>query len=95
MNDLIIKHTVLNELDLPITVTYARLGKLILKIPYTEIYKAPVVAIVERLYLLAVPNNSIVYDAEKEKNSLNEAKKNEILKIEKAKLDQEEKGTFF
>lgn len=68
---------------------------MILKIPYTEIYKAPVVAIIERLYILAVPNNSVVFDAIKEEKQRLESKRTEILKIEQAKLAQGDKCNFY
>ncbi|KHJ44017.1 hypothetical protein D918_05710 [Trichuris suis] len=59
--------------------------KLSLKIPWKNLYTEAVVAEVQGLYVLAVPNAGIKYNAEKEENTMVEAKKAELRRIEAAK----------
>ncbi|MGH0128136.1 UNVERIFIED_CONTAM: hypothetical protein FKN15_033577 [Acipenser sinensis] len=61
-----------------------RRGKLILKIPWKNLYNDAVVATLDGLYLLVVPGASIKYDAAKEEKYLQEAKQKELLRIEEA-----------
>ncbi|XP_065079310.1 intermembrane lipid transfer protein Vps13 isoform X3 [Ochlerotatus camptorhynchus] len=91
LNNLILKQSALKELDLPVTTLYGHLGKLVLKIPWKNLYSAPVEAIVDKLYILAVPNTDVRYNAEKEDKNSFEAKKAELLRIEQAKKSEEEK----
>lgn len=87
-----LKQSALSELDLPVQTTYGHLGSLVLKIPWKNLYSAPVEAYIDRLYLLAVPNSSIRYNAEKEEQEEIEAKKNELERIQLAKKLDEEKS---
>ncbi|XP_029725509.1 intermembrane lipid transfer protein Vps13 isoform X2 [Aedes albopictus] len=91
LNNLILKQSALKELDLPVSTLYGHLGKLVLKIPWKNLYSAPVEAIVDKLYILAVPNTDIRYNAEKEDKNSFEAKKAELLRIEQAKKNEEER----
>ncbi|XP_067014210.2 intermembrane lipid transfer protein Vps13 [Anabrus simplex] len=56
LQNLVLKQSVLDELHLPLKTVFGHLGKLILKIPWKNLYNAPVVASVERLFLLVLPN---------------------------------------
>uniref|UniRef100_A0AAG5D0Y8 Vacuolar protein sorting-associated protein 13 n=1 Tax=Anopheles atroparvus TaxID=41427 RepID=A0AAG5D0Y8_ANOAO len=91
LNNLILKQSALKELDLPVTTLYGHLGKLVLKIPWKNLYSAPVEAIVDKLYILAVPNTDVRYNEEKEQRNAFEAKKLELARIEQAKKNEEEK----
>ncbi|XP_055538544.1 intermembrane lipid transfer protein Vps13 isoform X2 [Wyeomyia smithii] len=91
LNNLILKQSALKELDLPVSTVYGHLGKLVLKIPWKNLYSAPVEAIVDKLYLLAVPNTDVRYSAEKEDNNAFETKKAELARIDQAKKNEEEK----
>ncbi|EAT37516.1 AAEL010508-PA [Aedes aegypti] len=91
LNNLILKQSALKELDLPVSTLYGHLGKLVLKIPWKNLYSAPVEAIVDKLYILAVPNTDIRYNAEKEDKNSFEAKKAELLRIEQAKKIEEDR----
>lgn len=62
-----------------------------LKIPWKNLYGAPVEAVVEGLYLLVVPNLDIKYDPEKEEKYEFETKQNELKRIEEAKKKEAEK----
>ncbi|XP_073984515.1 vacuolar protein sorting 13C isoform X2 [Rhodnius prolixus] len=91
LENLILKQSALDELDLPVKTLYGRLGKLTLKIPWKRLYTDPVIASVDTLYLLVVPNQDIKYDAAKEEKYLQEAKLAEIKKVEEAKRIEAEK----
>ena len=48
-----------DDLDLPVTIKSGHLGKLTLKIPWKNLYSAPVEATIEGLYVLVVPNTGM------------------------------------
>lgn len=73
---------------------YGHLGSLVLKIPWKNLYSAPVEAYIDRLYLLAVPNNSVQYNAEREEKAALDAKKSELERIQLAKKLEQEKSKF-
>ncbi|XP_039442815.1 intermembrane lipid transfer protein Vps13 isoform X7 [Culex pipiens pallens] len=91
LNNLILKQSALKELDLPVTTLYGHLGKLVLKIPWKNLYSAPVEAIVDKLYVLAVPNTDVRYNVEKEERGAFEAKKAELARIEAVKKSEADK----
>lgn len=64
-----------------------------LKIPWKNLYGAPVEAAIERLYLLVVPNQEVKYDPAKEDKLAQEAKQTELLRIETAKKKAAEQGS--
>ncbi|XP_053575277.1 LOW QUALITY PROTEIN: intermembrane lipid transfer protein VPS13C [Bombina bombina] len=102
LENLQIRENALSELDVPFKVKVGQIDKLILKIPWKNLYGEAVVATLEGLYLLVVPGASIKYDAEKEEKQLQEAKQRELLRIEEAmqkaaekdKPKEEKKDTF-
>lgn len=89
---MVLKQSALNDLDLPIQTIYGRIGTLILKIPWKNLYGSAFIINVEDIYLLAAPNQQVKYDPEKEEKSQIEAKKKEIQKVEDAKKQEDEKG---
>lgn len=109
LNNLVLKNSALDDLDLPIHIIYGHLGtrnryfvfmftenlivgKLVLQIPWKNLYGAPVQASIENLYLLVVPNQQVVYDPEKEEKRAQDAKQAEIQRVELAKKKEAEKG---
>lgn len=92
LKNLVLKASALSELDLPVQTTYGHLGSLVLKIPWKNLYSAPVEAYIDRLYLLAVPNNSVRYNAEREEKAALDAKKSELERIQLAKKLELEKS---
>jgi len=88
----VLKQSALSELDLPVQTTYGHLGNLVLKIPWKNLYSAPVEAYIDRLYLLAVPNNSVRYNEEREEKAVVDAKKAELERIQLAKTLEKEKS---
>ncbi|XP_066448424.1 intermembrane lipid transfer protein VPS13C isoform X2 [Eleutherodactylus coqui] len=103
LENLKIRENALSELDVPFKVKAGQIDKLILKIPWKNLYGDAVVATLEGLYLLVVPGASIKYDAEKEQRNLQEAKQRELQRVEEAlqkaaekdKPKEEKKDTFF
>uniref|UniRef100_A0A6B2EM79 Putative vacuolar protein n=1 Tax=Phlebotomus kandelakii TaxID=1109342 RepID=A0A6B2EM79_9DIPT len=89
LNNLKLKENALEELDLPIQVPYGYLGKLVLKIPWKNLYTAPVEATIEDLYIFAKPTKAVPYNAEKEEKAQQEAKKAELKRIQDAKANRE------
>ncbi|XP_031777535.1 vacuolar protein sorting-associated protein 13 isoform X3 [Nasonia vitripennis] len=85
LKDLMIKESALDMLDLPIKLEYGRLGKLVLKIPFKDMWNGQIDAIVEELFVLVVPTSQVKYDAEKEAKAQLEAKHAEIARVEKNK----------
>lgn len=69
LENLILKESALDDLDLPVKVLRGHLGKLVLKIPWKNLYTEPVVAEVDGLYLLVRPNTGVKYNAEKEEKN--------------------------
>lgn len=94
MKDLVLKQSALDELDLPLQTIYGRIGKLVLKIPWKNLYGAAFVIDIEDIYLLAEPNQQVTYNEEKENLKQIELKKKDILKVELAKKAEAEKGKF-
>ena len=62
------------------------IGKLTLKIPWKNLYKEAVEATLDGLYLLAVPNEEVEYDSEKEEKREQEAKQTQLAAIEEQQL---------
>ncbi|CAG2221761.1 VPS13A_C [Mytilus edulis] len=56
LQNLDLKESALDDLDLPVKIKAGHRGKLTLKIPWKNLYTEPVVATIDGLYALAVPN---------------------------------------
>lgn len=50
------KETALDDFDLPIKLKYGYLSSLVLKIPWKNLYNEPVIANIDGLNLIVVPN---------------------------------------
>ncbi|XP_014471667.1 PREDICTED: vacuolar protein sorting-associated protein 13C isoform X2 [Dinoponera quadriceps] len=85
LKDLLIKESALDVLDLPVRLEYGRLGKLILKIPFKDMWNGQIDAIVEELFVLVVPTSQVSYNEEKEIKAQLEAKWAELARVEKRK----------
>uniref|UniRef100_UPI00398F8396 intermembrane lipid transfer protein VPS13C isoform X2 n=1 Tax=Pristiophorus japonicus TaxID=55135 RepID=UPI00398F8396 len=102
LDNLKVKENALNDLDVPFKIKAGQIDKLTLKIPWKNLYSEAVVATLDGLHLLVVPEGSIKYDAEKEEKQRQENKQKELLRIEDAlqkaakkdKPKEEKKDTF-
>ncbi|KAG5866403.1 hypothetical protein JTB14_003458 [Gonioctena quinquepunctata] len=92
LKNLVLKPSALDELDLPVQIVYGVIGKLVLKIPWKNVYTSPSVVCLEDIYLLVQPNQQVKYNETKEEKKMYEFKMQEIQRIEKAKKSDEEKG---
>ncbi|XP_020917596.1 vacuolar protein sorting-associated protein 13-like [Exaiptasia diaphana] len=91
LENLILKESALDDFDLPVKVLRGHLGKLVLKIPWKNLYSEPVVAKIDGLYLLVRPNTGIKYNAEKEEKAEQEKKKRQLDAVELARKLEDEK----
>ncbi|KAJ8665252.1 hypothetical protein QAD02_006914 [Eretmocerus hayati] len=85
LNNLMIKESALDMLDLPIRLEYGRLGKLVLKIPFKDMWNGQIDAVIEELFILIVPTSQVKYDPEKEAKAALEAKRAELARVERNK----------
>lgn len=60
-------------------------GKLILKIPFKDMWNGQIDAIVEELFILIVPTSQVSYNEDKETKAQLEAKRAELARVEKRK----------
>ncbi|XP_056003796.1 intermembrane lipid transfer protein VPS13A-like isoform X2 [Ostrea edulis] len=92
LQNLDLKESALDDLDLPVKIKAGHIGKLTLKIPWKNLYKEAVIASIDGLYALAVPNAAIKYNAEKEEKAKQESKQKKLQQMEEAKKAAAEKG---
>nr|CAB3267621.1 vacuolar protein sorting-associated protein 13A-like [Phallusia mammillata] len=88
LENLHVKGDALKDLNLPVQIKSGHIGKLTLKIPWKNLYKEAVEATLDGLFLLAVPNSSMEYDAEKEKIREQESKQAQLQAIEEQQLQK-------
>ncbi|CAH0605439.1 unnamed protein product [Chrysodeixis includens] len=93
LENLILKQNALEELNIPVQTVYGHLGKLVLKIPWKNLYGASVEATVERLFLIVNPTAEVKYDPEKEEKMALAAKQAELVRVEEAKKNEALKDT--
>ncbi|KAJ8727553.1 hypothetical protein PYW07_001672 [Mythimna separata] len=91
LENLVLKQNALEELNVPVQTVYGHLGKLVLKIPWKNLYGASVEATIERLFLIVNPTAEVKYDAEKEEKMALAAKQAELARVEEAKKQEAEK----
>nr|XP_034830207.1 vacuolar protein sorting-associated protein 13 isoform X3 [Maniola hyperantus] len=91
LENLILKQNALEELNIPVQTVYGHLGKLVLKIPWKNLYGASVEATIERLFLIVSPTAEVKYDPEKEEKMALAAKQAELARVEEAKKKEAEK----
>lgn len=60
-------------------------GKLILKIPFKDMWNGQIDAIVEELFILVVPTSQVAYNEEKESKAQLDTKRAELERVEKRK----------
>uniref|UniRef100_A0A0N4UN55 Chorein_N domain-containing protein n=1 Tax=Dracunculus medinensis TaxID=318479 RepID=A0A0N4UN55_DRAME len=88
LTNLEVKETALDDFDLPFKLKFGYLSTLILKIPWKSLYTEPVIANVEGLYLIVVPNKGVVYNDEKAKKNEQESKQKTLLRLEENRKKQ-------
>ncbi|KAL3106033.1 hypothetical protein niasHT_022214 [Heterodera trifolii] len=82
LNHLEIKDTALDELDLPVKLSFGYVQSLVLKIPWKNLYVEPTIVEISGIHLIIMPNQGIVYSAEKAHKNEREAKQKKLLRLE-------------
>lgn len=88
------KQTALDELGFPITVKEGFIGKLQLKVPWHNLKNEPLVVIIERVFILAVPNDGS-WDDTKQQQREQAMKQDQLTRIEMMRAtqtDQDQQG---
>ncbi|XP_065656239.1 intermembrane lipid transfer protein VPS13A isoform X1 [Hydra vulgaris] len=91
LENLELKDTALDDLDLPIKVVRGYLGMLVLAIPWKNLYHEATIVEINDLHIVSKPNFDIKYNKEKEEKDEFERKKRQIENIEEARRVEEEK----
>lgn len=73
------------KLNLVIIILSTNSGQLVLKIPWKNLYSLPVEVDIEDLYLLAVPNAAVEYDADKQAKLDRDTKELKLAKADEAR----------
>jgi len=82
LHNLDVKETALDSLDLPVKLKFGCLDRLVLKIPWKNLYTEAVNADIEGLYLVVVPNKGVVYHEDKAIKNANEQKQKSLARLE-------------
>ncbi|KAK5973526.1 Vacuolar protein sorting-associated protein 13C [Trichostrongylus colubriformis] len=88
LENLEVKETALDDLDLPIKLKFGHLSTLVLKIPWKNLYNEPVIANIDGLQLIVVPNKGVVYNDEKAKKNAAEVKQKTLARLEEARKNR-------
>ncbi|XP_067143145.1 intermembrane lipid transfer protein Vps13 isoform X2 [Centruroides vittatus] len=86
-----VKESALDELDLPVKVVSGHLSNLVLKIPWKNLYTEPVIASIEGLFVIVLPNLATKYNEEKEQKAAQDYKEKELRRIEEMKIKEANK----
>lgn len=84
-----LKENAFDGMNLPIKVVSGSLSKLVMQIPWSNLYNAPVIVNVEGLSVLAVPNLIVKYDQKTEEAIRVEAKRKLIEAYENSQKNKE------
>ncbi|KAL5288954.1 hypothetical protein ACFFRR_009268 [Megaselia abdita] len=85
LNNLQVRENALDDLNLPFQLTHGYLGKLVLQIPWKNLYGQPVVAEIEDFYATISPKQDVEYNEEKELKFELHAKQAHLEKVDEAR----------
>uniref|UniRef100_A0A8R1Z6F4 Uncharacterized protein n=1 Tax=Pristionchus pacificus TaxID=54126 RepID=A0A8R1Z6F4_PRIPA len=88
LENLEIKESALDDLDLPVKLKYGYIESLVLKIPWKNLYTEPVIATVDGVQLIVVPNKGVVYNEDKAKKNAKEIKEKTLTRLEEARKNR-------
>ncbi|UJR10669.1 hypothetical protein I4U23_014864 [Adineta vaga] len=89
LENLYLKPNALADLNLPVTISVGYLQKLVLQVPWKNIYTHPTKATIDGLFLLVVPKTEVEYDAKRDEKEQHEAKMKEVHKVEELRKEKE------
>lgn len=78
----------MDELNLPFQLTHGYLGKLVLQIPWKNLYGQPVVAEIEDFYATISPKQDVEYNEEKELKFDLQSKQAHLQKVDEARKQE-------
>jgi hypothetical protein len=84
-----LRESALASLGLPVKCVHGKVSKLVIKIPWFNLFTKKTTIDIEGLHLLLVPSTSVKYDGEKERREENEAKQKRLQRIEDARAIRE------
>ncbi|CAF3586652.1 unnamed protein product [Adineta steineri] len=90
LENLYLKPNALADLNLPVTISVGYLQKLILQVPWKNLYTHPTKATIDGLFLLVVPKTEVAYDAKRDEKEQHEAKMKEVHKVEELRKQKED-----
>eukprot|EP00041_Stephanoeca_diplocostata_P038677 m.1541609 g.1541609 ORF g.1541609 m.1541609 type:complete len:4012 (+) comp25251_c0_seq2:253-12288(+) len=74
LQDLILRSSALEDIDMPVTVKWGKLGLLSLRVSWKSLLSKPITVVIDEVYIVAVPGTESPYDAEKEAKRKEEIK---------------------
>ena len=86
LNNLVMKDSALDNVNLPIKVIRGTLKTLKIKVPWTKLQSEPVKVIIDGVYLLAGPLDSSGFDAEDLRGAMNKMKQQKLKAVEDGML---------
>ncbi|CAF1542330.1 unnamed protein product [Adineta steineri] len=89
LENLYLKSNALADLNLPVTISIGYLQKLILQIPWTNLYTHSTKVTIDGLFVLVIPKTEVEYDAQRDAKEKHEAKMKEVRKVEKLRKEKE------
>ncbi|CAL8090191.1 unnamed protein product [Orchesella dallaii] len=91
LRDLLLRNSALDDMNVPFKIVVGKLGSLKMKIPWKNLYSAPVELTLTDLLLLVAPSYSVKYDAAAEEKAAQFAKKKEIERIDDIRKKEQAK----
>lgn len=88
LKNLQVRENALDDLNLPFQLTHGYLGKLVLQIPWKNLYGQPVVAEIEDFYATISPKQDVEYNEEKELKFELQAKQSHLEKVDEARKQE-------
>lgn len=85
LHNLQVRENALDDLNLPFQLTHGYLGKLVLQIPWKNLYGQPVVAEIEDFYATIAPKQDVEYNEEKELKFELQGKQAHLEKVDEAR----------
>lgn len=85
LKNLQLRENALDDLNLPFQLTHGFLGKLVLQIPWKNLYGQPVVAEIDDFYATVSPKQDVEFNEEKELKFELQAKQAHLAKVDEAR----------
>ncbi len=87
-----LRESAFSDLGLPVRCVHGKVQRLVIKIPWFNLFTKKTTIDLEGLHLLVVPSSAVKYDEKKERREQLEAKQKRLERTEQAKQIEAEKG---